>query len=173
VTSLTPCRHCGAAISPSAPRCPHCGVEQPGQQAAARALHNLTKPGTLAAFAVLYLLVRCAGPPPPKPPPPSPAERLAACGTDMPCVADALTARAAAPCRAKIEALAQYDARWQAGGPAFTAAQWLDEEHTLIALAGDGLEMQNGFGGWFHHRYSCMYNLTTGRADFATVKGGP
>lgn len=171
--ALTPCRQCKHPVSRDAAACPQCGADQPALSAAWRALIRLTAPGTLTAFGLLYILATCTGPQPPRSPPPTPAQRLAACGADMQCVAQALTPRTAEACKRRIEALAAYGVRWPTGGPDFVVAQWLDDAHTLVALAGAGVELKNGYGGWFRRRYSCMYNLTTDRADYAVVSEGP
>ena len=80
---------------------------------------------------------------------------------------------AAVKCQPKIEKEA-YDFRWDGGGwfggVYFTG--WRERSDGKIDYAGDNLELQNGFGNWIRHTYSCTYDPSTSQITNVLVWRG-
>lgn len=90
------------------------------------------------------------------------------CNGDLDCIADRLTFTAGFLCEGKIERLAKYDFKWTDGllEPKFSRYRIKDREKRIIAVFGDKIQFQNGFGAMQNHIYECDI-----AADSNTVVG--
>lgn len=151
--ALTTCPACRGQISRDASTCPHCGKQL---HTAARIVGAI--PGVLTLLTLAYFLHMCSAPrPKPPPPPPSPAA-VAACRADIKCAGEGHALDASIACRRALEARANYAARWPDDLPTWTYSEWQDETKRAIVYLGDRLQLQNGFGAWQNHIYSCTYD---------------
>jgi hypothetical protein len=83
-----------------------------------------------------------------------------------------MQSRAMGACDKAVERLAQHDYRWVARG--WTGGRYsrvVPASSTVLMLAGDQIELQNGFGNWIRHKYICTYDTESGKAD-ATAEPG-
>lgn len=149
--ATTTCPACQGRISRDASTCPHCGKQLDTGMRVLRAI-----PSVLALLTVAYFLHLCSAPNP-TPPPPDPAAD-AACRADIKCAGERYALSASVACRRALEARAKYAARWPDDYPTWTYSEWRDETKRAIVYLGDRLQLQNGFGAWQNHIYSCTYD---------------
>jgi hypothetical protein len=86
---------------------------------------------------------------------------LERCGDDLDCVYEDARIDAQVYCRKQIERLAKFQSRWKTGlaAPMFTRIKWENQKEGVVTFIGDAIELQNGFGAWEPHIYSCTYNV--------------
>lgn len=156
--ALTTCTACYGQVSSDAKTCPHCGKPLDTADRIARAI-----PGVLTGLVILYFISLCTGPA--QPPIPSKTatpeltpEQIAACRADIKCTGERKSTAAALACRPVMEAQAQYSVKWPDGLPIWFYSEWRDVEKTAIVYLGDSLKLQNQFGAWENHIYSCTYD---------------
>ena len=155
--ALTTCAACHGHVSSDAKTCPHCGKPLDTADRVARAI-----PGVLTSLAILYFVSLCSGPS--RTPPSAPSrQEVAACRADIKCTGERNSIFASVACRRELEAHAKYAARWPDDRPTWTYSEWLDAENSAVVYLGDHLQLQNGFGAWENHIYSCTYDPDSDR----------
>jgi hypothetical protein len=84
----------------------------------------------------------------------------AACNQDLQCWGERHAIDAEVRCVDRVEAIAQYAARWTDGilEPKFSRFAWQDEIASTLTYIGDTIEFQNGFGAWQPHVYECDFD---------------
>jgi hypothetical protein len=97
----------------------------------------------------------------------------AACRDDLKCWAEQNEKNAAGRCIAAIEGSAKYDYDWMSGAmPRFAQYAWVNKKTGVVSYRGDQIKLQNGFGVFSQHRYSCSYDPAKGAVtDVAIVQG--
>jgi hypothetical protein len=167
MAKITPCRHCGAPVSPDATTCPKCGVESPGQTTWLRVLAAVSAPGFLATAAVLYLIARCSA----DPPQPTAAERAAreqaraaadaTCRTSATCWGERHMFEASVACRQLAARHGKHAVRWPDVGliATFAPMEWAAGQNTIFYIG--QAEFQNGFGAWTPYVVRCEVDIRT------------
>ncbi len=81
-----------------------------------------------------------------------------ACGTDGSCYLNNgdFKVYMTVNCSAAIERMAKYDFDWVTWDDWFPKVVWADAEHTILKFSGDSIKLQNGFGAFIPHSYSCQ-----------------
>ena len=177
--ALVQCRECGKEISDQAEMCPHCGIRHRYAPAPIKS-EVKGKPNGSSGCAVLFVLVlvfvaivNLTGEDNPAPKGPSSSEiaSSAKCKADLECLRTNLRPDVTYECQRAIESRAKWDFEWTDGFgetkfPSFT---WANPERTAVALGGNKLKMQNGFGAWKHVIYICEVDIGNKAIIGATV----
>lgn len=148
--AMTKCKECGKEVSNKAKVCPHCGIKNPGLKMK-EVIGGLAIIGLIAAVAV-----KCSGG---DDQPTAAAQSSADCQTELQCWGDKHVVRASVLCKAPVERLAKYTARWTDGAleGKFPKFRWLDKDKGSLTFIGDKVEFQNGFGAYQAHVYECDF----------------
>ena len=87
----------------------------------------------------------------------------AECARTLECIKENLLWGAAATCSKLIEKQALHDVRWSESNQyyRFPRVEWSGAADGSVAISGDALALQNGFGAWTPYRYSCDYQPAT------------
>lgn len=149
--AMTKCKECGTEVSSSAKTCPQCGISNPGVTGGQMIV------GLVAVVLIGWLVVKCSSGEDS-----ATAAQLdpAACRADLQCWGDKHLVSAGVYCKAPVEAMAKYSARWTDGTfePKFSRFRWLSEEQGTLTFIGDKIEFQNGFGAFQGHTYECDFS---------------
>lgn len=163
--AMTKCKECGNEVSTSAKTCPQCGTSNPGVRARDMLI------GLVGVVLIAGLVVKCtSGGDSPA------AAQLdpASCRADLQCWGDKHMISAGVYCKAPVEALAKYSARWTDGTfePKFSHFRWLSQEQGTLTFIGDKIEFQNGFGAFQAHTYECDFSPAGDRVLAARAQPG-
>jgi hypothetical protein len=152
--AIQACTECGKEMSNRAENCPHCG--------AAREKGWYEREFSFGKMLILLLIIfgfwgYFNGDDAPSRPPEVSDE---VCQQDLTCWGDRHLVRATIECEPAIERLAKWQARWVDGAlePKFSRYGWSDKSKKFIRYGGDKLQLQNGFGAWQNHIYTCDYD---------------
>lgn len=157
--ALKPCKSCKHQVDTSAKTCPNCGVANPGVTAGQQFLGLV-----ILAVIIGVGFTMCSSGKGDKAQADKPAQiDDATCRKDLNCWAEKKFVTASVHCKAPVEKLAKYSARWTDGtfDTKFSHYRWLNREQGTVTYIGDKVEFQNGFGAFQKYIYECDFNPAT------------
>lgn len=92
------------------------------------------------------------------------AAEEAKCKDNLQCWGDKNAASADVYCKAPIEHMAKYSAKWTNSGAfelRFSQYRWLNQASGMLTYLGDKVQFQNGFGAYQNYRYECDIDPAT------------
>ena len=101
------------------------------------------------------------------------AAEEAACRNDLKCWAETNEKSASVRCIIAIQDRAKFEYDWISGAmPRFAQYAWVNKASGVISYRGDQIKLQNGFGVFSQHRYSCSYDPSKGEVTDVTIVQG-
>lgn len=96
------------------------------------------------------------------------------CIKDAVCTGQKLLISSGHDCQNRIEHLSRYSFKWTDGwfGQKFNLFAWKDSSKSSIIAFGDKIELQNGFGAWQNHIYTCEVRVSDGAVIDAGARPG-
>jgi hypothetical protein len=94
------------------------------------------------------------------------------CRQEITCWAEKHFVSASSSCRQAVEKLARYDFEWTDGliEPKFGRYRWKNVKNGVVTYIGDKIKLQNGFGAFQNHIYTCDYDTNLGVVVDAFIK---
>jgi hypothetical protein len=158
--ALKPCKSCKHQIDASAKTCPNCGVSNPGVGVKEQIA------GVVFLVIIVFIALKtCSGGSEEKGSSTAQAPKVdeATCRKDLKCWAEEKLVSASVYCKAPVESLGKYKAKWTDGtfDMKFSRYRWKNQEQGIVTYIGDKIEYQNGFGAYQPHIYECDFNPAT------------
>lgn len=90
----------------------------------------------------------------------APVDQDALCRESAACWGERLLLTAGHLCSVAIEASTPWKVRWSTEGftSRFAAVRWSDGGPPVLEYSGTLAALQNGFGDWYDHHYTCAYD---------------
>lgn len=171
--AMKPCRECKTEVSTEAKTCPHCGTPKPTTRKA-------TAKDTFAGAVLLAAIVggtvtMCSDSDAEKQAKAqAKAEADAKCAQDLSCIGEKFVITVSGFCSQRVEQQAKNVVQWtdKTLEHKFGHYQWGNQAKTVVTLAGDKVQFQNGLGAFVNMVYACDVDVKSGEVVGVRVDEG-